>query len=201
VESNIYIPREDYSMKKLLSLAVLLLLMFTVACGQTDEKTNDKAEDSTQGEKTVNKEDEKKALVMFEMELADILHLQGAAIADLAAAKADYTSPEVAEADKPTQEDLETLKTEAQKAASEMATAVSSLTIPSGLSEESQATLETAVENFVKGMEWNAENIPALPTEEPTEGENLIAEFDKAINDLHIKLGLMEVKNFSNEMY
>lgn len=191
-------------MKKLLSLLALLTLVFTVACSQTEDKAKDTNNDNKQEEKADNKDNaqaEKKALMTFESEMADIMHKNGPALASLAAAQEKYADPEVAAEEKPTKEDLEALKAEAQTASKELATAVSGLTIPSELSEENQATLKTAVENFVKGMEWNAENIPALPAEAATEGDNAIAEFDKGINDLHTKLGLIPVENFSNELY
>jgi hypothetical protein len=201
VENIIYISKGGFSMKKIFSLAVLLLLVFTVACTQAEEETKNNTDDNKQEEKVDKTEVEKKALVTFEIEMADIMHINGPALASLAAAQADYADPEIAEEDKPTKEELENLKSEAQKAAKEMATAVSVLTIPSDLSDDNQAALKAAVENFVKGMEWNAENIPSIPAEETTEGANLIAEFDKGINDLHTKLGLVPVKNFSQEIY
>lgn len=190
-------------MKKLFSLMVLMLLVFTVACTQADDDAKDK-NDNKQEEKadkgnTIDVE--KKALVTFEMQLVDIMHKNGSALADLADAKGKYADPDLDAAEKPTKEDLEALKAEAQKSSKEIATATSALTIPTDLSEENQATLKTAVENFVKGMEWNAENIPALPTEAATEGETAIAEFDKGINDLHKKLELIPVERLSDELY
>ncbi|MCA0988177.1 hypothetical protein [Guptibacillus algicola] len=145
-------------MKKVLSLTMLLVLVFAAACSNGNSANENAAENNSQNNEQASSEengdqeaDVKGALLDFQMNLTSMINEKDGPIYAFEAAKAK-------EEEKPSDEELATMKEEAKTAANTIAEDIRGMEIPAEL-EAHKSDLEAALEDLAKSYETRAANL------------------------------------------
>ncbi|MDP4551333.1 hypothetical protein Q9251_10575 [Alkalihalobacillus macyae] len=171
-------------MKKLLLPFMLFALVFAAACSNNGE-TNTNNENATNSgdteETTTSETDVKSALLDFQMNLISTVNKNDSPIYAFESAK-------VAE-EKPSDEELAKMKSEAEDAAMQVAEDVRGVEVPSEL-ETYQSDIETALEDLAKSYETRAANLSDEAEAAYEESDAQFASFEEKMGTVYKDAGL-----------
>lgn len=192
-------------MKKIMMFAMLFLLVIAAACSQdsegteenkTEENTEENASEGTEGEEA-SEEELKTALLDFQEEVVTVLQAHNGPFAEFQASKDTFYDEEAEE--KPTKEELETLKNTAAEEGPKAAEELRAIEVPSELSKYEEE-LKTALEDAAKSYELRAENLTIENAENAqSEADEMFASFEEKMGKLFEDLGLT-APSFSAEL-
>ncbi|WP_347550260.1 hypothetical protein ABFG93_01740 [Pseudalkalibacillus hwajinpoensis] len=172
-------------MKKLLPLVMLFVLVFTAACsnnGGNSENTATNSDGTEEASETGSSEtDVKSSLLDFQLELINTINKNDAAIYAFEAAK-------VAE-EKPSDEELATLKSDAEAAANSVAEEVRAVEVPAEL-DTYKSDIETALEDLAKSYETRAANLSDEPEAAYEESTEQFTAFEEKMASVYEDAGL-----------
>ncbi|TKD71565.1 hypothetical protein [Pseudalkalibacillus hwajinpoensis] len=170
-------------MKKLLLPFMLFALVFAAACSNDEvNNSNENASNSANSEETTNSEtDVKGALLDFQMNLIQTVNKNDSPIYGFEAAK-------VAE-DKPSDEELAKMKSEAESAAKQVAEDVRGVEVPAEL-ETYQSDIESALEDLAKSYETRAANLSDEAEAAYEESDAQFASFEEKMGSVYKDAGL-----------
>ncbi|MBN8207580.1 hypothetical protein JI666_02315 [Bacillus sp. NTK071] len=170
-------------MKKLLLPLMLFALVFAAACSNSEtNNTNEGATNSGNTEETTNSEtDVKSALLDFQMNLIQTVNKNDSPIYAFEAAK-------VAE-EKPSDEELAKMKSEAEEAANQVAEDVRGVEVPAEL-ETYQSDIESALEDLAKSYETRAANLSDEAEAAYEESDAQFASFEEKMGTVYKDAGL-----------
>ena len=173
-------------MKKLLPLVMLFLLVFAAACSNngssnsTENDTNggntEEASDSGSSEKDI-----KGDLLDFQLNLIQTVNKNDSPIYAFEAAK-------VAE-EKPSDEELATMKADAEAAAKTVAEDVRGIEVPSEL-DQYKSDIEPALEDLAKSYETRAANLSDEPDAMYEESDAQFTSFEEKMGTVYEDAGL-----------
>ena len=163
---------------------MLFTLVFAAACSNNGE-TNTSNENATNSgeteETTTNETDVKSALLDFQMNLITTVNKNDSPIYAFEAAK-------VAE-EKPSDEELAKMKSEAEAAAKQVAEDVRDVEVPAEL-ETYQSDIETALEDLAKSYETRAANLSDEAEAAYEESDAQFASFEEKMGTVYEDVGL-----------
>ncbi|WP_270181960.1 hypothetical protein [Alkalihalobacillus sp. CinArs1] len=174
-------------MKKVLSLTMLLVLVFAAACSNGNGANENASENNGQNNEQASSEengdqtDVKGALLDFQMNLTGMINEKDAPIAAFEAAKAQE--------EKPSDEELATMKEEAKTAANTIAEDIRGMEIPAEL-EAHKSDLEAALEDLAKAYETKASNLSDEAGYVYEESDNLFASAEEKLATVYEDAGL-----------
>ncbi|WP_408008841.1 hypothetical protein ACJROX_00160 [Pseudalkalibacillus sp. A8] len=182
-------------MKKLLAFSMLFLLMFAAACGNDDSATGTNDE----GEEKVDQTEVKSSLLDFQLEIIKVLKENHKPFAEFEAVKAQMNDSEVAEEEKPSEEEAQAAMDAAKEAGPKAAEALQGMEIPSELSQYEE-DLQSALDDAAKSYEKRAENV-SLEEQEGAQAEanELFVSFEKKFGKPFEDLDLL-APNFKPEL-
>ncbi|WP_064093450.1 hypothetical protein [Rossellomorea aquimaris] len=171
-------------MKKLLPF-MLLMSLFMAACN--NEKSNtEKEEMDTNKETTESTEVDEMAvngaLLDLQMNVIKTVNEHDSAIYDFESAKAK-------EEDKPSDEELATMKSDAESAATTIAEDIRTLEVPAEL-ESQKEEIEAGLEELAKSYETRAANLSDEANAEYKESDDLFASFEEKMSNIYEATGL-----------
>ncbi|WRP04588.1 hypothetical protein U9J35_11730 [Rossellomorea aquimaris] len=173
-------------MKKLLVPFILLSMsLFIAACnseGSTEEKDNEKNTEATEEEAKSDEMEMKSALLDYQMEIINTVNANDSAIYAFEAAKAK-------EEDKPSDEEISKLKTDAEAAAKTVAEDVRALEVPSALDSKKEE-IQGALDDLAKSYETRAANLSDEANAEYTESDEQFAAFEEKMAAVYEEAGL-----------
>jgi hypothetical protein len=173
-------------MKKLLVPFILLSMsLFIAACnseGSTEEKDTEKNTEATEEEAKSDEMEMKSALLDYQMEIINTVNANDSAIYAFEAAKAK-------EEDKPSDEEIEKLKTDAEAAAKTVAEDVHALEVPAALDSKKEE-IQGALDDLAKSYETRAANLSDEANAEYTESDEQFAAFEEKMAAVYEEAGL-----------
>ncbi|WP_283152178.1 hypothetical protein [Guptibacillus hwajinpoensis] len=172
-------------MKRFLPL-VMLLFVFVAACsnnGASNENDSNATTNSESSEETssANESDVKSDLLDFQLNLIQTVNKSDSPIYEFEAAK-------VAE-EKPSDEELTTMKSDAESAAKTVAEDVRAIEIPAEL-ETYKSDIEAALEELAKSYETRAANLSDDPEATYEESDAQFASFEEKMATVYEDAGL-----------
>ncbi|WP_221569306.1 hypothetical protein [Alkalihalobacillus sp. TS-13] len=174
-------------MKKLLAFSMLFLLMFASACGNDGSANGTKNE----GGEKIDKNELKSHLLDFQLEVINVLKENHKPFAEFEAVKAQMNDKEVAEEEKPSEEEAQAALETAQEAGPKAAEAIRGMEIPEELSQFEE-DLQSGLENAAQSYEKRAENASLEATEnEQAEAEELFSSFEEKFGKPFEELDLL----------
>ena len=176
-------------MKKLLPF-MLLMSLFMAACN--DEKSSTEKEEMDSNKETTeegtadstegNELAMKGALLDFQMNVIKTVNENDSAIYAFESAKAK-------EEDKPTADELATMKSDAETAATTIAGNIRALEVPAEL-ESQKEEIEAGLEDLAKSYETRAANLSDEANAEYKESDDLFASFEEKMSNIYEASGL-----------
>ena len=189
-------------MKKLMMFAMLFLLVIAAACSQDSEGTDEKKSDDNNTEENMKDNessdaDVKTAVLNFQEEVVTVLQDHNGPFAEFQSSKDTYLDPEAEE--KPSADEMETLKTAAQEEGSKAAEAIRGIEVPSDLSKY-EDDIKSALDDAAKSYEKRAENLTVEDVEDAQkEADELFTSFEEKMGKVFEDLGLT-APSFSAEL-
>lgn len=173
-------------MKKLLVPFILLSMsLFIAACNSevsTEEKDTEKNTEATEEEAKSDEMEMKSALLDYQMEIINTVNANDSAIYAFEAAKAK-------EEDKPSDEEIAKLKTDAEAAAKTVAEDVHALEVPAALDSKKEE-IQGALDDLAKSYETRAANLSDEANAEYTESDEQFAAFEEKMAAVYEEAGL-----------
>jgi hypothetical protein len=192
-------------MKKIMMFAMLFLLVIAAACSQdsegteennTEENTEENASEGTEGEEA-SEEELKTAILDYQEEVVTVLQAHNGPFAEFQASKDTFHDEEAEE--KPTKEELETLKNTAAEEGPKAAEELRAIEVPSELSKYEE-DIKSALEDAAKSYELRAANLTIENAEDAQkEADEMFASFEEKMGKLFEDLGLT-APSFSAEL-
>ncbi|RBP07907.1 hypothetical protein [Rossellomorea aquimaris] len=174
-------------MKKLLVPFILLSMSLFIAACSSDEGSTEETDNETNTEATeeTTKSDEmemKSALLDYQMEIINTVNANDSAIYLFEAAKAK-------EEEKPSDEEIAKLKTDAEAAAKTVAEDVHALEVPAALDAKNEE-IQGALDDLAKSYETRAANLSDEANAEYTESDEQFAAFEEKMAAVYEEAGL-----------
>lgn len=171
-------------MKRFLPLVMLLVFVFVAACSNNeanDTSTNANNSGSTEEASEASETDVKSDLLDFQMNLIQTINKSDSPIYAFEAAK-------VAE-EKPSDEELATMKSDAEAAAKKVAEDVRGVEVPAEL-DTYKSDIEAALEDLAKSYETRAANLSDDPEATYEESDAQFASFEEKMATVYEDAGL-----------